>query len=200
MTHPAHGVVLEIGGVTRSVRATFALSLAIEERYGSLLDTAQRVISGQTMVTDLADLLEIMVPQASRGEIEAHFDEVGISGVIAEVSSVFAQMMRGWSTLNEEVEAAAPLATRRGAGRPRGAKNRPKPGSSPGETSSAEPQSSVSVHPSSGELPLTSSGVSGELPGAQPEEPRAPLLNGSGHLSTTPTQCADYSAHCPDTE
>lgn len=198
--HPAHGVVLEIGGVAHTVRATFAISRAIEECYGSVIEMAQKVLGQRATVTELADLLELMAPKASRGEIEAHFDEVGIGGVIFDVSSVFAQIMRGWNSLNAEVEKSAPLAKASRAGRPRGARNRPKITTDvcPGVTSSAGPQGSASCPETSGSLPLMNSPASGGQPDPQPIAVQAQPQNSAEcqqtsltqPVLTTPTNCA----------
>ncbi len=213
-THSAHGAIIELGGVAHSVRGTFALARAMEERFGVffaerrngdgnlVFDVARHVIEQRASNEMLADLLALMLPRVTRGEIEAHFDDVGIAGVMTEISAILAGMLRGFRALSVETEAA--LAEnpqhpgtgerRRGPGRPAGARTKPKePYACPGATLSAEPPVSEFAPSNSGALPHLNSSASGEPLALQQAESGSPEL-------AAPQMLRLFSAPCQGTE
>lgn len=187
--HPAHGVNIEIGGRAVRLRGVFATACVLEEKFGRILDIGQGVFTGSYSVAELGNIFAVVVgDQATRGEIEAHFDDVGVAGVRTEVGAVLAQLLRGLGEISKNAEAAgttAPLATRRKPGPKPGSKRKPLVASL-GETSSPVPASSASASAISGPSPLSNTPAPGELSSltvsdgnlqAQPEAPATtPLL------------------------
>jgi hypothetical protein len=206
--HPAHAAIITIAGRDHRVRSTFRLSIAVEEHIGSVFSVAKDVISGACEVSTLGDLLLLMLPEITEPEIDAYFDEAGIAGVRVAVAGVLTQMLRGWRALSAEAEASKaatgtpetgdeprPLPPRKGPGRPRGARNKPKEMAlSPGETSSAAPADSASDPATSGSAPPSNLPPSG-LP--QSQNP-PPLTNGLAVETPASDQtCAPSTALFP---
>jgi hypothetical protein len=210
MSHPAHNIVLEIGGARHELRATFHISCAIEERFGPILDVGDKIITGKMGIREMAELFQLVLPDLSEDQIAAHFDEVGIGGIMTELSTVMARIVRGWKHLSEEAEASAgdaPLEKTTRRGRPKGARNKPKD-TSPGKTLSEAPAGSASSPANSGELPLTSSPASGAQPvppqqETLPQFPEAPVSQATQAAaplnSATKPECLASSEGCQGT-
>jgi hypothetical protein len=195
----AHAAIITVNGRDHRVPPTFRLSLAVEERCGKVFDVAKEVISGDCEVTLLGDLLELMLPQLSRDEIDAYFDEVGLAGVRTSIAGVLTQMLRGWRALSAEAEASRalagrdqasiaagdeprPLEPRKGPGRPRGARNKPKAeaAGSPGEISSAAPAVSAS------DPAISGNALPSNLPLSGPQQSQNPPLTNGHDPETIP--------------
>jgi hypothetical protein len=191
--HPAHGVTIDIGGRARTLRGTFAASIAIEQEFGSIFELGRQVMSRECSVERLADVLAVILADATPEEIEAHFDEVGIGGVVTEVGAVLTQMLVGFRAISREAEKsgatenpplAAPMEAaerkvRADKGRPRGPRKANSTDACPGAISSAAPIASASC-PSNFGAPLPmNSPASGAQPGHAAPEPSSVPMNGA---------------------
>lgn len=153
----AQAIRLTIGGREVRIRDTFDLALRLEERFGSLFDLILRPRAKVPLADVLGILEEATAPLGvTRDEVKAHISAIGIGGAWKQISQVMEVIAEGWSALNEEATAVAD------ANPPKTARSR-KRRASPGATSSAQPASSASGFPNSGNARPSNSPPSGEL-------------------------------------